>query len=321
VKFDPYGSMEAVMALDPQAAAFLDQIKAMGGPQLHELPVPLAREAMKAMASFQAPGEPVAAVSNRTIPGPAGDIPVRIYTPAGELPFAVLVYFHGGGWAIGDLDTHDPVCRTLTNAAGCMVISVDYRLAPENKFPAAAEDCYAATAWVASNAASIGGDPALLSVGGDSAGGNLAAVVSQMARDRGGPSLAFQLLVYPVTDGACDTRSYTENAEGYLLTRDAMLWFWDHYARDAEDKLNAYASPLRAENVAGLPPALVVTAEYDPLRDEGEAYGERLRAAGVPVQVTRYDGMIHGFFGMTSIMDKAGAAMREASAALRAAFR
>jgi acetyl esterase len=309
------------MALDPQAAAFLEQIKAIGGPQLHELPVPLAREAMKAMATLQAPGEPVANVANRTLPGPTGEIPVRIYTPAGTPPFPVLVYFHGGGWVIGDLETHDATCRTLANAVGCIVVSVDYHLAPEDKFPAAPEDCYAATQWVARNSGTIGGDAQRMAVGGDSAGGNLAAVVSQMARDRGGPPLVFQLLVYPVTDASCDTRSYVDNAEGYLLTRDAMRWFWGHYTRTSADKENAYASPLRAGSLAGLPPALVVTAEYDPLRDEGEAYAERLRAAGVPTKLARYDGMIHGFFGMTSIMDQAGEANRQAAAALRAAFK
>jgi acetyl esterase len=232
----------------------------------------------------------------------------------------VLVYFHGGGWVLGGLETHDGVCRGLANGAACVVVSVDYRLAPENKFPAAAEDCYAAAAWVAKHAPVIGGDPRRIAVGGDSAGGNLSAVVALMAGDRQGPELSLQLLVYPVTDSACDTPSYRENAEGYLLTRDAMAWFWNHYVRDDRDRINPHAAPLRAGNVAGTPPALVITAEFDPLRDEGEAYARRLEAAGVPVTLTRYDGMIHGFFGMTMVMDKARAAMHEATMALRRRF-
>jgi acetyl esterase len=308
------------MPIDPQAAALLDQLKAMGGPQLHELPVPMAREAMRAMVALQGEGEAVADISNRSIPGPHGDIPVRIYNPGGGAPLPVLVYFHGGGWVIGDLETHDRICRALANGAACVVVSVDYRLAPEHRFPAAAEDCYAATVWVARNAADIGAEAAHLAVGGDSAGGNLAAVVALMARDRREPKLAFQLLVYPVTDGSFDTHSYRDNAEGYLLTREAMQWFWDHYVPDVAERTNPYVSPLRSRRLDGLPPALVITAELDPLRDEGEAYGAHLRAAGVPTQVTRYDGMIHGFFGMTALMDKARTAMNEAVRALRRAW-
>lgn len=308
------------MPLDPQAKALLEQLQSMGGPQLHELPVPLARQAMAAMAGMQGPGEEVARVENRKIPGPLGDIPVRVYSPAGQAPFPVLVYFHGGGWVIGDLETHDRTCRALANGAGCMVISVDYRLAPENKFPAAAEDCYAATLWVARNAESLGVDAGRIAVGGDSAGGNLTAVVALMARDRKEPQLCFQLLIYPVTDGACDTPSYNENADGYLLTRDAMLWFWNHYVRDARDRENPYASPLRVESTRGTPPALVQTAEFDPLRDEGERYAALLRDDGVDVTLTRYDGMIHGFFGMTALLDQAKTAMNQAATALRRAF-
>lgn len=306
------------MPLDPQAKAFLDQF--MSGPQLHELPVPLAREGMIALAGMQPPAVEVATIENRTIPGPAGDIPVRIYTPAGTAPFPVLVYFHGGGWVIGNLDTHEGTCRELANGAGCMVVSVDYRLAPENKFPAAAEDCYAATLWVARNGASIGADATRIAIGGDSAGGNLTAVVALMARDRKEPPLRFQLLIYPVTDAAFDTASYDENAEGYLLTRDGMQWFWNHYLRDDRDRADAYAAPLRAETVAGTPPALVITAEFDPLRDEGEAYARRLSDAGVHTTLIRYDGMIHGFFGMTALMEQAKRAMRQANTALRRAF-
>jgi acetyl esterase len=199
-------------------------------------------------------------------------------------------------------------------------VSVDYRLAPEHKVPAAPEDTYAATKWVAENAASLNADPVRIAIGGDSAGGNLTAVTAQMARDAGGPRLAFQLLVYPVTDGACDTASYRDNADGYLLTNDLMQWFWNHYVRSAADRQNPMASPLRTRNLRGLPPALVQTAEFDPLRDEGEAYAARLKEAGVPATLTRYDGMIHGFFGLESMIDKAKTAINEAATALHAAF-
>ena len=199
-------------------------------------------------------------------------------------------------------------------------MSVDYQLAPEHKFPAAADDCYAATAWAAANAAILNGDPRRLAVGGDSAGGNLSAVVSLMARDKSGPALVHQLMVYPVTEHRLDTPSYSENADGYLLTRDAMVWYWDHYLGDEGDGANPYASPMRAENLSGLPPALVITAEFDPLRDEGEEYAHRLHHAGVDTTCTRYDGMVHGFFGMPELMDKARQAIAEASSALREAF-
>jgi acetyl esterase len=247
-------------------------------------------------------------------------MPVRLYTPPGRGPFPVLVYFHGGGWVIGNIAAYDPTCRALTNAAGCVVVSVEYRLAPEHKFPAAPEDCYAALQWVATNAAAINGEPARLAIGGDSAGGNLTAVVAQMARDRGGPPLVYQVLVYPVTDYNYNTASYRENADGYLLTRDAMGWFWNHYLRSQADGSNPLASPLRAPNLRGLPPALVLTAEFDPLRDEGEAYAARLQETGVPVTLKRYDGMIHGFFSLGTVLDQGKQAMADAAAALRGAF-
>ncbi len=311
------------MPLDPKVKALLEQVAAMGMPPFEALPVTEARLAIMAMAAMGGDPPPVAKIESRAIPGPAGDIPVRIYTPetsGAAAPLPVLVYFHGGGWVIGNLDTHDGTCRALASGAGCIVVSVDYRLAPENKFPAAPEDCYAATQWVADNAASFGGDGSRLAVGGDSAGGNLSAVVSLMARDRGGPPLRFQLLIYPVTDAARDTVSYRENADGYFLTAASMEWFWNHYLPTAYDGDNPLASPLRAPSVAGVPPALVITAEFDPLRDEGEDYATRLEGAGVPVRLTRYDGMIHGFFGMGSVLDQARTAVAEASAALRKAF-
>lgn len=308
------------MPLDPQARAFLDQISAMGGLPLSAMGVEGARQAMELLSTMRAAPAPVASAVDRRIPGPGGEIPVRIYTPNGTAPFPLLVYFHGGGWVLGSLETHDGICRELANGAGCVVVSVDYRLAPEHRYPAAAEDCYAATRWAAANAGELGADPKRLAVGGDSAGGNLAAVVPQMARDRGGPPIVFQLLIYPATDSACDAPSQRENADGYLLTYADMLWFWGHYLGDSTKGAEPYASPLRAARVNGLPPALVITAEFDPLRDEGEHYAKRLEEAGVPARLSRYHGMIHGFFGMGQMMDQGNAAVREACGNLKLAF-
>jgi acetyl esterase len=264
-------------------------------------------------------------VADHLIPSTRGEpaLGVRVYTPAGEPPFPLLVYFHGGGWTIGNVDIGDAPCRALTNAAGAVVVSVEYRLGPEHKFPAPLEDCYAATAWAALMAAhapdQLGGDPDRLVVIGDSAGGNLAAAVALMARDRGGPKIARQVLIYPVTDHRFDTPSYRDCAEGYLLTREAMRWFWRHYLHNRAEGRHPYASPLRAGDLAGLPPALIVTCEYDPLRDEGEAYGARLRAAGVPAKVSRYDGMIHGCFWMCGVLDRSRQLVQEIAAEVSAA--
>ncbi|HSW37869.1 MAG TPA: alpha/beta hydrolase, partial [Acidobacteriota bacterium] len=279
-----------------------------------------ARKASAALNAMQEPGKPVAAVTDINMPGPAGGIPARIYEPSGTRPFPVIIYFHGGGWVLGDIEGSDGFCRNLADASGCIVVSVGYRLAPEHPFPAAVDDSYYATRWVAGNSASFGGDPARIAVCGDSAGGNLAAVVALIARDHGEPAIRFQLLVYPVTDAACDTMSFSENAEGYFLTRDAMRWFWKQYVPDEAERFNPYASPLRAANLANLPEALVITAEYDPLRDEGENYAERMRADGTVVTLTRYDGMIHGFFAMGTFLDKGKAAFRQAAEALHAAL-
>ena len=308
------------MPLDPQAKAVLDQFASMGGPQLHEMSVARARELILGMVALGGEPESIVRIENRTVPGPAGQIPVRIYTPVGTAPFPVLVYFHGGGWVIGNLDTHDGICRSLANRVGCLVVSVDYRLAPEHRFPAAPEDCYAATRWLAEHAGSLGGDKGRIAVGGDSAGGNLAAVVALMARDRGGPKLAFQLLVYPATDTDFETRSYRENSEGYFLTRADMVWFWNHYAPRDEDRRNPYAAPLRAASLRGLPPALVITAEFDPLCDDGNAYAARLREDGVPVRLSQQDGLIHGFFQMGAVIDRGRASVDEGSRALKDAF-
>ena len=309
------------MPLDPQVQNLLDQMAALNAPPMSTLTPDLVRMGTKMQReAFPVEPEPVAQVVNGAIPGPAGEIPIRIYTPAGSGPFPALVFFHGGGWVICDLDTHDSLCRSLCNGAGCVVVSVDYRLAPEHKFPAAPEDCYAATQWVAGHAAEINADPDSIAVGGDSAGGNLTAVVAQMARDQDGPALAFQLLIYPATDFTFDGPSLRENAEGYFLTSDDMDWFTNHYLNSTADRTNPLASPMQADDLSELPPALVITAEYDPLRDEGEAYGQQLQEAGVPVTISRYDGMIHGFLSIEPMTDKGQQARAECAQALRAAF-
>ena len=310
------------MPLDPQASAYLDQMAAVM-PPLDTLTPDVIRAAIQAQvaqAAEQGAPEPVAQVNDRAIPGPAGEIPVRVYTPEGDGPFPLLVYVHGGGWVICTLDTHDGLCRSLANQAGCVVVSVDYRLAPERPFPAAPEDCYAATRWVAAHATTLNGDAMRVAVGGDSAGGNLAAVVALLARERGGPPLVFQLLIYPATDLRMGSSSIEENAEGYGLTKRDMLWFRGHYLRSTADATDPLASPLLAPDLRGVPPALIITAEYDPLRDEGERYGARLREAGVPVTISRYDGMIHGFTGMGAVMDQGTRSVAECAHALRAAY-
>ena len=306
------------MPLDPHVRELLDQLAKSGAPSLETLTVPQARAMFQAMSMPRAEKLALARVEDRRIPSPAGEIPVRVYTPEGQGPFPVLVFFHGGGWVIGNLETHDDICRVLARAVPALVVSVDYRLAPEHPFPAAVEDSYAALCWVAENAAAIGGDPTKLAVGGDSAGGNQAAVVSLLARDRGGPRLAHQLLIYPVTDMRGDTVSMRENGSGYFLTHDIVMWFSNHYI-SAQERLLPHASPLLAPDLGGLPPATVITAEFDPLRDEGEAYAARLREHGVPVELTRYDGMIHGFFTIL-MFRQACEAVESATSALRRAF-
>jgi acetyl esterase len=307
------------MPLDPQAAVLLDQMRATGAQPLHTLSVPDARQLLEQLRALAGEPEDVAHVEDLTVPGLAGDIPVRFYRPAGAAP-PLLVYFHGGGWVLGGLDSHDGTLRTLCNASGCAILAVDYRLAPEHRFPAAVDDCFAAAEWAAANAASLGVDATRLALGGDSAGGNLTAVVSQLARDRGGPAVRFQLLVYPATDAAAETASYRENATGYFLELETMRWFYDHYLGPRGDRSDPRVSPLRAADLRGQPAALVITAEFDPLRDEGEAYAHRLREAGVPVTLTRYHGMIHGFFGMGTLLDQASVAVAETATALRAAL-
>jgi acetyl esterase len=300
------------MPLDPQAKEFLDKFYEVAMPALEDLsieeirtwPTPIAGEV-----------EAVAKTADRTVPGVAGNkIPVRIYWPEGWCessdPAPALVVFHGGGWVMGTLDLYDSLARSLSNAGSCVVVSVDYRMAPEHRFPAAAEDSHSAAVYVSENAESLGVDPTRIFVGGDSAGGNLAAVVSLMARDRGSVKLAGQVLVYPIVDCDFETASYQENAEGYFLTRASMKWFWDQYVPDPKDREHPYASPLKAESLAGLPPAWVMTAGFDPLRDEGEALAARLEAEGVRTHLEKFEGQIHGFLRRTDLYDEAWRAIR-----------
>ena len=308
------------MPLDPEAQALLETLSA--GPEVD--PFTLSHTTMRAAfaaLNSGAPGPDVARVEMHEANGPAGKIPVRVYTPAGDLPKPGLMYFHGGGFVVCDLDSHDATCRDLAAGADCVVVSVDYRLAPEAVFPAAPEDCYAATQWVERQAESLGIDATRLAVAGDSAGGNLAAAVTLMSRDRRGPAIQHQLLIYPVTDHRFDTNSYETNASGYFLTRSMMKWFWHHYLGSEEDGANPLASPLRASDLTGLPAATVLTAEYDPLRDEGQAYAERLEKAGVETTYIDYPGVFHGFFGMTEQLPRARQAVADACEALRKALR
>jgi len=306
------------MPLTPEYQAMLDQLAAQPGPKLSSLAPADARQMYRMMRPLN-PDLAVGAVTDLTIPGPAGEIPVRIYTPSGSGPFPVYVNFHGGGWVIGDLEVSDAICRDLCRRVDCIVVSVDYRLAPEHRFPAAVDDSYAATAWVGANMAAIGGN-GRLAVGGESAGGNLAAVVAQLARDKGGPRINFQLLFYPVTDCDLGRQSYETNGEGYLLERDTMRWFWDEYCPDAARRHDPKASPLRAANLGDLPAALIVTAEFDPLRDEGEAYGRALAAAGTPVETHRYDGLVHDFCATAQLFPASRAAFEASCARLRQAL-
>ena len=303
------------MPLDPQARAALD-LRA-GAPPLESLTPTQARAQSAAVPRL--PGPEVAKVEDVLVPGDGVEVPVRVYTPAGERAGA-LVWLHGGGWVIGSIETNDATCRALANEAGCVVVSVGYRLAPEAKFPLPLDDCYAAAVWTVGPAAALGFDPRAVAIGGASAGGNLAAAVALMARERGGPALAHQLLVYPVVENDDSSQSFQDNGEGYGLDRTTMRWYWDHYVRDEADASNPLAAPLLADDLSGLPPALIITAEYDPLRDGGEAYAERLRQAGVETACSRYDGMIHGFFSAGAPVDRTWDAIAEAAAALRGAF-
>ena len=307
------------MPLDPQARLMIERTQALNLPAVGRMTPAEARESVR-QRSAALPREDVASVHDHRVPVAGGAVRVRVFTPHVSGPLPGLVYFHGGGWVTGDVETHEGICRTLANAARCVVASVDYRCAPEFTYPTAAEDAYAATRWVADRASELGVDARRLAVCGDSAGGNLAAAVALMARDRGGPRLALQVLVYPITDCDFERPSYKENAEGYLLTAESMRFYWDQYVPNGADRTAPYVAPMRAATLAGLPPALVITAEYDPLRDEGEAYAHRLAEAGVPVTQSRYPGMIHAFFRFTNSADAARAAVAEVVAALQKAW-
>ena len=311
------------MTLDPQVRWVLDLVKQAGRPSLDSLSPPEARQQFdETLPALDAKPAAMAEVRELQASGPHGAIPLRLYRPesATATPGPLLVFFHGGGWVIGGLQSYDAVCRALAAKARCRVISVDYRLAPEHKFPTAVEDAFAALTWIAGNAADLGVDATRIAVGGDSAGGNLSAVVAQLARDTGGPALRFQLLIYPATDLRGGTESHREFADGYLLTSQLMRWFFDHYMRSEDDTANTLASPLLTQSLAGLPPALVLTAGFDPLQDEGKAYAARLAAEGVDTLHQHYPGMIHGFFNMSGVLDEAKRAIDEAAAALSAAL-
>jgi acetyl esterase len=303
------------MPLDPQIRALFG-----GGGTIPALPT--SAEGMREFyRARELPGQKigrVASVLDRSIPRPGGLLAIRVYTPPGTGPFPLLLCFHGGGWVAGNLDSYDAGARNMCAGVSAVVVSVDYRLAPEHRFPAATEDGLATLHWAAEHASELGADAARIAVVGDSAGGNLAAVTALRVRDEGGPHLAGQLLVYPITaHHTRGTRSYSDNAEGYLLTREVMEFFWATYLDDPAQVRNPYVAPLEATDLRGLPPAMVITAEFDPLRDEGEEYGLRLQQAGVPTVVSRYDGMIHGFISLTGILNKADAALDEACVWLR----
>jgi acetyl esterase len=312
------------MPLDPDAQLVIDMIRAAGRPPFETLTPAEARQAYSnSRKVLQPPLQDVAETRDLSAFGPASDIPLRMYRglgtdPAEKLP--ALVYFHGGGWLLGDLDSHDGVCRCFANIARCRVVSVDYRMAPEHKFPAAVDDCAAATRWVMTNAGSLGIDASRVAVGGDSAGGNLAAVIALMARDGGLPPVVFQLLVYPSTDMRMVTASSQTVTEGVPLTSATMRWFINHYMRSADDENDWRASPLRAVDLSGTAQALVLTCTYDPLRDEGIAYAQRLEREGVPVMHMHFSDQTHGFMSMGRIVRTADVAIEMMGAVLKKAL-
>lgn len=308
------------MSLDPQVQFILQEEAERGLPPYNQLS-PL--EARQQMLSLSPPVDPELSanrVENLIINETLHDIPIRLYYPEGASSYPVIVYFHGGGWVLGNLETHNAICHALSKTSDCLIAAVDYRLAPEHRYPAALEDAYAATRWIWKNAASIYADPLRMAVMGESAGGTLATVVSMMARDQDEFRIALQILVYPVTDYNFNTTSYLKNSSGYSVTRDLMIWFWNHYLGNEKNAFHPYASPLRAGNLSNLPDALILTAEYDPLCDEGESYATKLQEAGVKVKLTRYDGMIHGFFRLTSKLDGAKAALNQVTDEIKRTF-
>jgi acetyl esterase len=308
------------MPLDPKVKEFLYIMKKIGAPPVSSMTPEEARRSIldKPKLPFSPP--PISRAADSVIPGPGGDLTIRVYTPEGKGPFPILIFSHGGGFVLGNLDTHDPVCRNLCAGAGCVVVAVDYRLAPENKFPAATDDCLAATCWAAENAEALGGDPNRICVGGDSAGANLSTVTAMRIRDEGGPNLRGQLLVYPLTDYHTPGTPSIKKFAGLFLTWEEMVWFAEQYIGDPSEIDHPHVHPLRARDLSDLPPALVMTAEYDPLRDEGERYAERMASRRVPVRHIRYNGMIHGFFGFLGIFDQAEQAHNDACGWLKNRF-
>jgi acetyl esterase len=311
------------MPLDPVLKAFLDQVASLGGPKTWEMTPSEAREAFAGLMQLAGPKDiPIGKVTNIAIPAAHGEIAARSYAPvaASSEPLPTLVFFHGGGWVIGNIDTHDGLCRMIANGSGCRVISVEYRLSPESKFPGPVEDALDALEWVEKNAAQLGVDANRLAVGGDSAGGDLAAVAAQVAKGKGGPKLTYQLLLFPVTQIGAETTSLREYAEGYFLERKTLDWFYAHYLPTNADRKNPRISPLHAEDVSGLPPAYVMLAGFDPLHDEGLAYAEKLRAAGVAVTVADYPDMVHDFIYLQSVLPQASEALNAAAKALKDAL-
>jgi len=311
------------MPLDPQAETVIGLVKQSGLPEFWQLTPGQAREQYLLRVGKLAVREPIFRTQNRAIPGPGSELPIRIYQPRESKPgelLPVLVWFHGGGFVIGNLDTHDSACRMLANQGDCLVVAVDYRLAPESKFPAAVEDSMAALRWVALHAREVGGDPERIAVGGDSAGGNLAAVCALLARNEGYPRVAFQLLIYPCTAPEPETASHRKFAEGYVLTRNTITWFYKQYVRSPKEFHDFRFAPLVADDLSNLPPALVLVAGFDPLRDEGVDYARRLIEAGNRVTLVNYEGMIHGFYLMGGAVDAAKRAVAQSAQALREAF-
>lgn len=307
------------MALDPLVKGFLDQMAMMPGPKMFELPAPQGREMFVGMMQMIGPKDvPVGKIENIKIPGPGGEIPLRIYTPvaAGADALPVLIYFHGGGFVIGDLETHDGLCRQFANEGDFRVIAVDYRLAPEHKFPAALDDAFAAVQWIEAHASELGVDANRIAVGGDSAGGALAAEVTQLAKAKG-PKIAFQLLMFPVTQIGKETSSFREFAVGYFLDKATLDWFFNHYIPEGTDKTDTRVSPLNGD-LKGLPPAYVMLGGYDPLHDEGLAYAKKLQDAGVKVEIADYEGMVHCFIYMQAVLPQAVGAVTAAAKAVRA---
>ena len=302
------------MPLDAESIAILEARKKAALPDVTSLPIDEVRRSRDAWrVSNSAPPVAVFQTIDHSLEGPGGAIALRIYRPGQTERAPILLYLHGGGWVFGDLEQNDGLCRLLAVESGCVVVNVDYRLAPENRYPAAADDCYAVLCWAAQHAAEFGADPARIVIAGSSAGGNLAAAVTLMSRDRGGPRIAAQILVYPVLDDSCAFPSHAEFSKGHILSTDEMRWYWRQYLDGSGAAGEPYACPLKATDLSDLPRCLVITAECDPVRDDGEKYAARLAGAGVPVKLTRYPGTLHGFFAMAGILPKATAAVREAS--------